>query len=83
MDVQFSPEQQAQIDRWTIETGRGPAELVKDAMAAYFEELAQTRRILDSRYDDLKNGHTKPISAGDVENYFQAKSAARRSHPGA
>src|SRR5579862_8543946 len=36
-------------------SGRGPAELLRDALAGYFEELAQTREMLNSRYDDLKS----------------------------
>jgi hypothetical protein len=39
MDVHLNnPEIKAKIDRWVAETGRGPDELVEDAMAGYFEE---------------------------------------------
>jgi hypothetical protein len=49
----------------------------------YFDELAQTRDRLDSRYDDLKSGRVKSIPGEEVEAYFQEKSAAaRRSQPG-
>ena len=60
---------QAKIDRWVTETGRGPDELIEDAVAGYFEELAQTREMLDSRYDDLKSGSVKPI---DGEEFFES-----------
>jgi len=73
---------QAKIDRWVTETGRGPDELIEDAVAGYFEELAQTREMLDSRYDDLKNGRVKPVSGDEVIAHFREKSAARRSPPG-
>jgi hypothetical protein len=83
MDVRLNnPEIQAKIDRWVTETGRGPDELVEDAVAGYFEELAQTREMLDSRYDDLKCGRVKPVSGDEVIAYFREKSAARRSSPG-
>jgi hypothetical protein len=40
MDVRLNnPEIQAKIDRWVTETGRGPDELIEDAVAGYFEEL--------------------------------------------
>jgi hypothetical protein len=69
MEVHLNnPDLQAKINRWVTETGRGPDELVEDAVAGYFEELAQTREMLNSRYDDLKNGKVKPI---DGEAFFE------------
>ncbi len=83
MDVHLNnPEIQAKIDRWVTETGRGPDELIEDAVAGYFEELTQTRETLNSRYDDLKSGKVKPISGDEVIAHFRQKSAARRSPPG-
>jgi hypothetical protein len=83
MDVRLNNREiQAKIDRWVTETGRGPDELIEDAVAGYFEELAQTREMLDSRYDDLKNGRVKPVSGDEVVAHFREKSAARRSPPG-
>ena len=68
MDVHLTnPALQAKIDRWVAETGRGPDELVEDAIAAYFEELTKTRELLNSRYDDLKSGRVKPI---DGQEFF-------------
>jgi hypothetical protein len=82
MDVRLNNREiQAKIDRWVTETGRGPDELIEDAVAGYFEELAQTREMLDSRYDDLKNGRVKPVSGDEVIAHFREKSAARRSPP--
>ncbi len=40
------------------------------------DELAQTRDMLDSRYDDLKTGRVKPIPGEEVEAWFREKSAA-------
>jgi hypothetical protein len=51
-------------------------------MAGYVAELVQTREMLDSRYDDLKNGRVKPISGDEVIAHFREKSAARRVPPG-
>ena len=69
MEVHLNnPDLQAKIDRWVTETGRGPDELVEDAVAGYFDELAQAREMLNSRYDDLKNGKVKPI---DGEAFFE------------
>jgi hypothetical protein len=79
MDLHLNnPDLQAKIDRWVAETGRHPDELAEDAVAGYFEELAQTREMLNSRYDDLKSGKVKPISRGDLVAHFREKSAAAR-----
>ena len=83
MDVHLTnPDLQAKLDRWVTETGRGPDELIEDAVAGYFEELTHTRQMLNNRYDDLKNGRVKPISGDEVVAHFREKSAARRSPPG-
>jgi hypothetical protein len=83
MEVHLNnPDIQAKIDRWVAETGRGPAELIEDAVAGYFVELNQTREMLTSRYDDLKSGKVKPVSGDEVIAHFREKSATRRSQPG-
>ncbi|MGO9257540.1 MAG: hypothetical protein ACLQU1_14690 [Bryobacteraceae bacterium] len=69
MEVHFAPDLQAKIDQLVIETGRAPDKLLEDAMAGYVVELAQTREMLNSRYDDLKRGKVKPI---DGEAFFES-----------
>lgn len=68
MEVHFAPELQARIDQLVIETGYAPDKLLEDAMAGYVAELAQTREMLNSRYDDLKSGTVKPV---DGEAFFE------------
>jgi Arc/MetJ-type ribon-helix-helix transcriptional regulator len=68
MEVHLAPELQAKIDQLVIETGYAPDKLVEDAMAGYVAELAQTREMLNSRYDDLKSGKVKPV---DGEAFFE------------
>src|ERR1700683_5646684 len=67
MEVSFTPDVQAKLDKLAIDTGRAPGELVEDVIAGYFDELTQTREMLNSRYDDLKSGRVKPI---DGEEFF-------------
>jgi hypothetical protein len=69
MEVNFAPELQAKIDQLVIETGYAPHKLLADAMAGYVAELAQTREMLNSRYDDLKSGKVKAI---DGEAFFES-----------
>jgi hypothetical protein len=44
----------------------------------YVAELAETREMLDNRYDDLKSGKVKPISCDELLTHFREKSAAAR-----
>ncbi|HXM45922.1 MAG TPA: hypothetical protein VN924_32105 [Bryobacteraceae bacterium] len=78
MEVQFTPDVQAKLDKLAIDTGRAPGELVEDVIAGYFDELVQMREMLNGRYDDLKSGRVKPIPGDEVEAYFREKSAAAR-----
>ena len=80
MHVDFTnPELQTKVDQWVSETGRPAQELVEDAVAGYFEELAQIRQTLDSRYDEIKSGKVKLIPGDEVRAYFDAKFASRPS----
>ena len=83
MEVHFKPDVQAELERLARESGRVNAdELVQDVVQGYFDELAQAREMLNSRYDDLKSGRVKPIPGDEVEAYFREKSAiARRPQP--
>jgi len=69
MEVHFAPDLQAKLDKLAIETGRPTGELVEDVVAGYFDELTQTREMLNSRYDDLKSDRVKPI---DGEAFFES-----------
>jgi predicted DNA-binding protein len=84
MEVNFTPETEKKLKDLATQSGRGtPDELVQEVVEGYFDELAQTHEMLDSRYDDLKNGRVKPIPGDEVVAYFREKSAAaRRSQPG-
>jgi predicted DNA-binding protein len=79
MEVHFTPEIQARLDRLAAESGRSKDELVQDAMPGYLDELERTRGMLDSRYDDLKSGKVKPMSGEEVIARLREKSAAHRS----
>jgi Arc/MetJ-type ribon-helix-helix transcriptional regulator len=78
MEVHFTPDVQAKLDRLVTETGRSADEFVQDAMAGYVDELADVRTTLDSRYDDLKSGRVKPVSGDEVVARLRAKRASRR-----
>ena len=80
MEVHLSPDLEAKLDQWAAETGRPKEEFVEDALTGYFEELAQVREMLDSRYDDIKSGRVKPIDGEEAFARLREKSQARRSN---
>jgi hypothetical protein len=68
MEVHFAPDIEKKLNDLAALSGRGSADaLVQDLVGGYLDELAQTREMLDSRYDDLKSGGVKPI---DGEEFF-------------
>jgi hypothetical protein len=79
MEVHFTAETEEKLKNIALQSGRGtPDKLVQDVVEGYFDELAQAREMLNSRYDDLKSGRVKPIPGEEVETYFREKSAAAR-----
>jgi hypothetical protein len=80
MQMQFTnPDIQAKLEQWATDTGRRPEELVEDVMTGYFDELAQVRQTLDTRYDDVKSGKVKLIPGDTVEAELRQRIAERRS----
>lgn len=84
MEVHFTPETEKKLHDLAVQNGQGTADaLVQHVIEGYFDELAQTREMLDSRYDDLKSGRVKAIPGDEVIADFREKSAtARRTPPG-
>jgi predicted transcriptional regulator len=79
MEVHFRPEIESRIQALATKSGRAPNELIEDAMAGYLQELAQTREMLDSRYDDLKSGRVKPVDGEEAFARLRRKSEGRRA----
>ncbi|MGC2636521.1 MAG: hypothetical protein WA294_05040 [Acidobacteriaceae bacterium] len=77
MEVNLSPKLAARLEHWAKETGRGPSELVADAMAGYFEELSRTREMLDSRYAGMRSGDVQPIDGDEALRRLKQKNEAR------
>lgn len=83
MEVHFTPELEKKLNDLAKESGRPAGELVQDAVAGYVDELAGTREMLDSRYDDIKSGRVKLNPGDEVFARMRQKSEARRQKPGA
>ena len=79
MEVHFTPEVQAKLEKMARDTGRRSDQLVENVVAGFFDENTFTRETLDRRYDDLESGRVKPISGEEVFARLKAKSPARRT----
>jgi hypothetical protein len=79
MEVQFEPALQAKLEQIARESGRAAADLVQEAVAGYVDELAETRQMLDSRYDDIKSGKVKLIDGEEAFARLRARIEERRN----
>jgi predicted DNA-binding protein len=79
MQVRFKPETESRLNELAAKTGRSPADLIEDAMAGYLVEVAETRNMLATRYDDIKSGRVKPIDGEEAFSRLRHKSKERRS----
>jgi predicted transcriptional regulator len=78
MVVHLKPETESKLRELATTTGRQPDELVEDAMAGYLAELAEERKMLDNRYDDLKSGRVAPIDGQEAFDQLRRRSEDRR-----
>ena len=69
MEVHLKPETETRLNDLATKSGRPTDDLVEDAMAGYLQEVAEVRRSLDTRYDDIQSGKVKPI---DGETFFES-----------
>ena len=76
--MHLKPDVQAKLEQMARESGRPSEELVEDAVAGYFDELAQTREMLDRRFDDLESGRVKPIDGEEAYRRLMEKTEAQR-----
>jgi len=79
MEVRLAPDVEKKLNDLAAESGRGTDELLQDALAGYLDELAQTRDMLNSRYDDLKSGRVKPIDGEEAFARLKAKTEEQRN----
>lgn len=76
MEVHFKAEIEKKLNELAALSGRSADELVQDAVAGMVDDLAETREMLDRRYDDIESGRVKLIPGEEVEAHFREKRAA-------
>jgi len=78
MELHLRPETESRIQELASKTGRAADDVVEDAMAGYLEELAQTRAMLDARYDDMKSDRIKAMDGNKAFATLRSRSKERR-----
>ncbi len=78
MEVNFSPDVQAELEKMAREAGRQPAEVVEDAVIGLYDELAYTREMLDRRYGEMESGKEQGIDGEEAYRCLLEKTQARR-----
>jgi len=56
MEVRLEPVLQAKLEQMALQSGRPGSEILEDALLGCFDEVAQTRALIERRFDDLENG---------------------------
>jgi predicted DNA-binding protein len=69
MEVHLKPETESRLSGLASQSGRATDDLVEDALAGYLAEAAETREMLDGRYDDIKENRVEPV---DGEAFFDS-----------
>ncbi len=82
MEVQFAPELEKQLNDLATQSGRAAGDLVQDAVVGFVSEMGETREMLNSRYDDIKNGKVKLIPGEEVFARLREKSVALKAKLG-
>jgi hypothetical protein len=78
MEVSFKPEVQAKLEQMVRESGRPGAEILEDALISYLDEVTNTRKLLDGRYDDLNSGRVDAIDGEEAYRRLMEKTEAQR-----
>jgi predicted transcriptional regulator len=79
MEVRLKPETEAKLHALAAESGRSPDDLVQDAMVGYLQEVAETREMLDKRYDDMIEGRVRTVDGEQTFARLKSKSRDHRS----
>ena len=80
MEVHFTPVVQAKLDQMAREAGRQPAEVIEEALIGLYDELANTREMLDRRYDEMESGRVEGIDGEEAYRILMEKAQARRRY---
>lgn len=65
-----------------LQSGRPGSEILEDALLGYLDEVAQTRALIERRFDDLENCKVKLVPGDEVFARLRHKIEALRLKSG-
>ena len=77
--MRLEPETESRLRELSATTGREPEDLVEEVVSGYLAELAQARKLIDARHDEVKTGRVKPVDGESEFDRLRRKSQDRRS----
>jgi hypothetical protein len=78
MEVHLSPDAQAKLEQMARDAGCGTDELIEGALNGLYDELANARKMLDRRDDEMESGRVKPIDGEEAYRRLMAKTEEQR-----
>jgi hypothetical protein len=81
MELHFTPDVEKKLNDLAAQSGRRTDDLLQDTLAAYFDELVETRDRLNDRRDELKSGKEEPVDGEEAFARLKAKTEAQRNRP--
>jgi len=79
MELHSTPDVERKFNDLDAQSGRKTADLLQDALAAYFDELVETRDVRNDRDDELKSGNVQPVDGEEAFACLKAKTEAQRN----
>jgi Arc/MetJ-type ribon-helix-helix transcriptional regulator len=73
IELHFTPDVERKLDDLAAQNGRRTDDLLRDALAAYFDESVQTREVLNRRYDERKSGNLEAVDGEEAFARLKAK----------
>ena len=81
MEVHFTPELEKKLNDLALLSGRPADDLVQDAVAGLVDELAETRTMLDRRYEEIKRGGVNLLPGDEAFARLHERIDARCNGP--
>ena len=81
MEVHFTPELEKKLNDLALLSGRPADDLVQDAVAGLVDELAETRTMLDRRYEEIKRGGVNLLPGDEAFARLHERIVARLNGP--
>jgi hypothetical protein len=79
MELHFTPDVEKKLNDLAAQSGRRTDDLLPETLAAYFDELVETRDMLNDRRDELKSGKVEPVDGEEAFARLKAKTEAQRN----